>query len=293
MNESHGWIGLGPPERRFKNLGESFEYLQQRLRMISEEISSELRDRFSIEGLIDNECTIDMRPFGAFKPEVYRSDLRMTQKLERSWAGFDTEPESPEAERLVDSRVEQYLEQTKRGKSRQLEMMMTVLLHKAFGDKYIVVRSAKYDDYCSGVDNVIVNKETGDVICAFDEIRDNPRSDRRVRKESGILEKARNGGAEIIYGFTIEESKVKLRSRDSLPLFCLGLDEREYDELLKSLEYTGSKELNEVERRFLEKILESIAEQKKKLLDDEIVTRNAELVGNLNKVDELIISRAA
>ena len=77
----------------------------------------------------------------------------------------------------------------------------------------------------------------------------------------------------------------------NLPLFCLGLDGDEYDELVNAIEYDGNSGLNEIEQRFLDKILASIEEQKARLLSDPSVQRNKAVVDNLNKVSELTSHR--
>jgi len=61
--------------------------------------------------------------------------------------------------------------------------------------------------------------------------------------------------------------------------------------LANAIEYDGNSGLNEVEQRFLDKILASIEEQKDRLLSDPSVQRNKAVVDNLNKVSELTSHR--
>ena len=270
------------------------------LHKVSGEISDELRDEYGIEGLIGDDCGIRMEAYKEINPAVYEKDKKKAEQKEEEWSGVKNEgtrkfycEKYGLAEDISDGEiVERHLEEMFKEKPKKLEMMMTILLHKAFRDGYFVVRSAKSDDYFGGIDNVIVNKETGDVICAFDEVRENSRSNRRNEKDEKVTARARSGGAELIYGFTVLEGKVKLRSMGNLPLFCLGLDGNEYDELANAIEYDGNSGLNEVEQRFLEKILASIEEQKDRLLSDPSVQRNKAIVDNLNKVSELTSHRA-
>lgn len=274
---------------------ESFKYLDSLLHKVSGEISDELKDKYGIEGLIGQDCSIRMEAFKELNPAIYEKDKEKVERKEEEWSGVKNEgtrkfycEKYGLAEDISDGEiVERHLEEMSKEKPKQLEMMITILLHKAFGDGYFVVRSAKNDDYFGGIDNVIVNKETGDVICAFDEVRENSRSNRRNEKDEKVTARARSGGAELIYGFTVLEGKVKLRSMGNLPLFCLGLDGDEYDELANAIEYNGNSDLNEVEQRFLDKILASIEEQKVRLLSDPSVQRNKAVVDNLNKVSEL------
>jgi hypothetical protein len=191
--------------------------------------------------------------------------------------------------------IREFLLERAKEKSRQLEMAMTILLHKAFGKRYIIVRSSKYDDYNrdGGIDNVLVDKETGTVICGFDEVRNNPKSHRKAEKGDKVLERARAGGTELIYGLSIDEGKMKLKSMSNLPLFFLSLDEDEYEELIGSLQYGERRytNLNDVEKKYIEKIRTSISDQQKQLLDDSGVQKHTEIVANLHKVDELLKMR--
>ncbi len=282
-------------ERR-RSAKESFEYLNSLLQLVSNDISAELKKKYGIEGLIDEECNIQMDAYKDLNPKAHAEDTEFVEQREKEWSGignantrsFRLESYGLPPDATDKQIIEKYLDERAKEKSRQLEMMMTILLHKAFGKKYVVVRSAKYDDYAGGVDNVIVNKETGDVICAFDEVRENSKSNRRSEKDDTVLNKARAGGAELIYGFSIFGGKIKLKSMSDLPLFCLGLDGDEYDELADAIEYGNSSELNDIEQKFLDKIIKSIGEQKDRLLADKVVQKNTKILGNLNKVDELL-----
>lgn len=291
------------PERRM-SAEKSFERLKPLLKEVADDISKELKERFGFERLINSECAIRMDSFYNIDPKKLRSDKEHVKKREMEWAGIEMpkegeKPKQPlsqkEQERLDTenkAKVQTWLEEEERKKSKQLEMVVTILLHKAFGDKYIVVRSSKYDDYTRGVDNVIVNKETGAIICAVDDVRENQwNDDRESGKDRVILDKTRAGGAELIYGFTLDANKkIKLASLDNLPIFRLGLTEDEYDEIVNAVEYKSGEtnELNEIEKKILDKILASIRKQRDTLLADLEVQRQHAVVESLGRVKELV-----
>jgi hypothetical protein len=287
------------PERGM-NAEESFKYLSAILKEVACDISKELRERFGFERLINDKCVIRMDPFHKINPNKLRSDKEYVKKREMQWAGIETqEPKQPldpkeqkQIDAAINTRVQKWLEAEEKEKSKQLEMVVTILLHKAFGDKYIVVRSSKYDDYSGGVDNVIVNKETGTIICAVDDVRENQwNNDRESEKDRTILDKTRAGGAELIYGFTLDaDRKIKLASLGNLPIFRLGLTEAEYYEIVNAVKYKSGEtnELNETESKILEKILASIREQRDRLLADPEVQKQSGIVESLRKVQELV-----
>jgi hypothetical protein len=243
-----------------------------------------------------------MDAFYKLDAKQLEQDRKFTKEREREWAGIKAPVEGDGSERRLspeekkkrdaenDAIVRDWSERRKKEKSKQLEMVVTILLHKAFGDKYIVVRSSKYDDYAGGVDNVIVNKETGAVICAVDDVREHERSDRRTNKEKEVLKKTRAGGAELAYGFTFKDGEIELKTMKNLPIFCLGLDEGEYDEIINAIEYKsgGSNELNPTESKILAKILDSIREQRDGLLADPEVQKQSGVVQSLGRVKELV-----
>mgnify|MGYP001011442100 FL=1 len=84
-------------------------------------------------------------------------------------------------------------------KSAMLEMLVTTVFYKALGKDYLVVRSSTYDDYKNGVDLIIVNKKTGEVIGTFDEVHDRRFGDRTAEKNQKIIKQAKNGGVSIEY----------------------------------------------------------------------------------------------
>lgn len=286
------------PQEQPKKSGETFKELDRLLRKVSNDIAQEIEEKYGIKNLLGEDCTIKMQAYEALAPDIYKDDIAFVNDREREWSGIENVTVkdhkmaeyglSPEAS--DEEFIRAFLLAQAKEKSRQLEMAMTILLHKAFGKKYIVVRSSKYDDYNGGVDNVLVDKETGAVICGFDEVRNNPRSHRKAEKEDKVLEKARCGGTELIYGLSISGDEMKLKSMSNLPLFFLSLDEDEYDELIGSLKYGDKKhaKLNEVERGYVEKIRASIAAQQKQLLEDGGVKRHPEIVENLHRVDGLL-----
>lgn len=285
-------------ERR-RNAQESFNHLNSLLREVANDISRELKEKFGAEKLISSDCSIRMEPFKALDAEQVSKDREFIKEREKEWSGIKTTEEdgeqlNPEEKKRIDvlndKLVREWLERKKKEKSKQLEMVVTILLHKAFGDKYVVVRSSRYDDYAGGVDNVIVNKQTGAIICAVDDLRENERSDRRAEKDKEVLKKTRAGGAELAYGFTFKDGKIERKTMKNLPVFCLGLDETEYDEIINAIEYKSgeSNGINFTERKILDKILASIREQRDALLTDPEVQRQSGIVESLRRVQELV-----
>lgn len=126
----------------------------------------------------------------------------------------------------------------------QLEMLKTIIFHRNLGDDFIVIRASNFDDIKGGVDNVIVNKKTGNVICAFDE--GSPRrGSKHEEKQKEILERDKKGGANLKYGLTFKEGEEKphLKKLTGLPIFLLALHP---SEIQKGIENLGNPVVEEV-----------------------------------------------
>ncbi len=112
----------------------------------------------------------------------------------------------------------------------KLEMLKTALFNKFLGDKFIVIRSSSYDDAENGVDNLVLEKSTGNLICMFDEA---VRSGKFQGKLAKIKKINSRGGAKIKYGFRWEDNRAVLSKIKNVPIFALILS---YDRLEKSFD---------------------------------------------------------
>ncbi len=139
------------------------------------------------------------------------------------------------------------------------EMAITLVLHRFLKDRFIVARASKYDDYEHGVDNVIIDKETGVIICGFDEVIDfdyRTEENKKVKKVKNSLE---HGGTEIKYGATVIDGELQRKSFRNIPTFYLSLFKKDLDKLLLSLQNNQGK--SEESMQIINKLVESLEEQ--------------------------------
>ena len=311
---SYEKITPGANERvstRNESLEQSYSRLKGLMKTIVDEIREDLRKNFAQEnGFVDGDGSIRMNNFYDSNVENQKKfaeksqdDKKAVDLQERHWAGLDSNeskinrarayglPENADDKAIL----QEYRRHKETSLPNQLEMAITILLHKRFGDRYVVVRASKYDDYFNGIDNVLVNKETGDVICAFDEVRMDERSDRDTHKKERSRKKASEGGASLKYGFRIQNNKILKQTIHSIPIFCLGLDSQDCSDLINNISYTDKatnptlrvQPMNDTEERILQKLLDSIREQRDRLLEDANVQNHISVIDNLNKVESL------
>jgi pyruvate dehydrogenase complex dehydrogenase (E1) component len=105
---------------------------------------------------------------------------------------------------------------------------LACVFHRILGREFVVASASVYDDYFNGIDTVLVDKETGDVICALDEVHDEEGRARHQKKIESIIKTAKKGGAKIKYGITFEKddktgaNKLVQKTISNIPKFYLN-----------------------------------------------------------------------
>ncbi len=167
------------------------------------------------------------------------------------------------------------------------ELAITVFLNKIIGDRFIVVRSSKYDDYEHGVDNVLVDKKTGFVVCGFDQVLGIGNDDGSSKKREKVEKINQKGGAKLEYGIKLDENqKIQITKMKNIPAFFLGLTKDDLISLVKNM--TESKDSAGLDKSILNKIWRSLKEQEgniKNLLKN---GENLDLLSNIKKFEELL-----
>lgn len=140
------------------------------------------------------------------------------------------------------------------------EMALTIMLHKFLKQSFIVARASRFDDYNNGVDQVLIFKPTGEVVCGFDEVLGNEGDDGGQKKEAKLERTREKGGAKIQYGAKMEDGKLVRSEVKNVPAFFMSLSKAELRELLESIK-NNSEKISEVEKTIFKKLLSSLATQ--------------------------------
>lgn len=199
------------------------------------------KDESKIEGLIEQmaknlieqgvpvsekDCRIDMNSFDKGAPyssiEIQR-DRKAVRTLEKEWYG-----------NLPEEKIKK--EKEKRGGER-LKMLKTIIFHKFIGKDFLVVRTSSYDDIQNKVDNLIVDKKTGDPVCAYDELLGKGSHDKRFEtKRTHALEINIQRGAKIKYGITLKEGKIVKTPLKGVPIFHLTWPSQKLKEAIEMID---------------------------------------------------------
>jgi hypothetical protein len=156
--------------------------------------------------------------------------------------------------------IESWQRDTEKNPANLTEMALTILLQKFLGEDFIIARSSEYDDYNNGVDQVIIYKPTGEVVCGIDEVISKlgeEGSQKKVSKLENIMAK---GGAHIKYGAKLENGQLVRAELRNIPAFYMSLSKLELGELLESLESNPDKK-SEYEQKIFSKLLDSLESQ--------------------------------
>ena len=155
---------------------------------------------------VGNDGRIDMEAYSDIYPELWR-DLAK----KRRW--------------LLDD--EEKIKERLKTDGERLEMLAFAVLTKNLGDEFIVARTSFYDDQINKVDTLVLERKTGTLVCAFDEVGDTTGNIFK-EKHDGVLDKNLNyGGAYVKYSLASNiknnPGKVVLAESKNLPIFYLAV----------------------------------------------------------------------
>jgi len=243
------------PEKKIKP-EEYREFLEHKLADNGREVNEELGEDF-----LDEKGTILMS--GGLELE---NDQQFVADLENNWA------------REQHKTVGEWRQSKDRNPATIAEMAVTASLHRLLKERFIVARASVYDDYRYGIDNVLIDKETGAVVCGLDEVLGHDGDDGASKKEEKIKKILAKGGASLKYGATINNGKLERQSLKNIPTFYLSLSKEELDNLLKDLK--GSAEATEREKDLALKIISSLERQAE---SNKMEIKNEDLALNFEK----------
>lgn len=140
------------------------------------------------------------------------------------------------------------------------EMSLTLLLNKFLKKDFIVARASSYDDYNNGIDNVLIDKASGEVLCGFDEVMVKRGESTSSKKENKLSRLMAKGGAYLKYGARLENNRLVRAAVSNIPAFYISLDKQELEDLMVSLR-NPSGLAEGVEEKIFQKLLASLEDQ--------------------------------
>lgn len=249
---------------------EPSEKLKEAIRHWSDILNAEFRsycaepDRAG--ALLEGSCRIDMRAFmtkrGGPYPKEEREGKRGVQDDEMLahtheivWSGAR---EDRTKKRYGTDDEEEIVRRWQADEEKHdgalAESAVLCVLNKVLGERFVAVRASKYDDYENGVDTLILDRESGGVVCAFDEVVGAEDGDRYAHK----IERARDrlaarGGMRVKYGLAFskmngEGARLDRRSLPNIPGFCISLSREDLHRLIRTADFNRGAAVSEIER---------------------------------------------
>ncbi len=150
------------------------------------------------------------------------------------------------------------------------EKIISIILNKIFnGSNYVIVSSNPYDDNNNGVDQVIININTGETICALDDFVsndtlikvDSSKEDRFTKKVDRIINK-KSYGARLKYGAIFKDGRFeRLAQLKGLPLAVLRVERGLFYKSMRDMDFSISSDQCDSEKKLLSYMINSIEEQ--------------------------------
>ena len=177
-----------------------------------EQYIEQATNAYRVENIpVGNDGRIDMEAYRNFYPDVDK-DLARNQDWEQGWFEGISPEEIPGKRRAMEGE--------------QLEMLAYAIFMKNLPEKFVVARTSSHDDRANKVDNVILYRTTGTLVCAFDEVGDTNGSN--YEKKLGLVrDRNLNGGASLKYGIGMVEKDGEMvvapSAAGNIPIFYIAL----------------------------------------------------------------------
>lgn len=256
----------GPEKKDTKNYGRE---LVKMMEQIAVKVNQEVLDEHGLENLLNPDVSLNMLGYAGNPVPASQVEKDILAVFERDMDNSGARSKDVQDDFKVNTPEEVVpLWRKKKAltqKSYELEMAIAGLLYKVAGGEYLVARASDHDDQTNGVDNVLLNKKTGEVICAFDEVHESGAGERTDKKIQKVKDRAVKGGANVRYGLKMERGKLKRSEMYNVPLFYLGLDKDEFAGLLDGMDFNPDSAVTEAEYTAFGKLVASLKEQKQML----------------------------
>lgn len=250
---------------------------RRKLEKLMLEISREINQTLGLD-LINPEGAIDMQTWTeASGRQDLEKDENFVKTREMEFSGLKNERVREYYREKYHAKTEeemlgQFRKEREKQKGIIFEKAKTALFHKFAGEKFIVVHTARYDDYKNNVDNLMVNRETGDVVCAFDEVRAEGEDDEKLQnKIDKVKNLVQDGGTEIKYGFSFDKkpenknNSLVLKKLTNIPTFYLSVTSKKLDELLEAMSDDPGATPSPTEQKIFQELVSSLRSQAKML----------------------------
>lgn len=228
------------PERK-KPERLNVEKLLEICRRLLEKRSKEYNN-YGASDWLDKECRIEMLSH----PVYSESDSELIKAQNEAYAA------------QFKQSVSQWEKRRETNPANLTELALTLMLQKILPDRFLVVNASTCDDRENGVDNLILDRQTGNVVCGIDEVIERSYYEGPSKKAEKIQQKMVKGGFQVKYGARFKDGNLSLESLKNVPAFYLSLNKEDLVKLSGCLE---SEEITKEEQGLFQSLKDSLLTQ--------------------------------
>ncbi|MDP2695834.1 MAG: hypothetical protein Q8O87_01115 [bacterium] len=228
---------------------EIIEHHHESLKVALKEQADKLRkDGFDV----DDDARISVQKFkDFFSANTFDDDVEAVRKLD---ASIDAGAKTEEGARV---------------RGEVLEMAKTIIFNsEIFGGRLVALRTTKYDDYKNGVDEMIIDRQTGEAMAALDTT-----TDLSSKMQAPAIMKRVAGGCRVKYGLKldVDTNQISRYTHNRLPLFIISVS---IENLAKAAQSIVTGVSNEYRKELEEYFKSSFVGQAKAASDVEAINVN-------------------
>jgi len=143
----------------------------------------------------------------------------------------------------------------------QLEMLKTGIFNKFLPDSFVTARASRFDDIKNGADNVIIDRLSGNIVCALDEVGE-IQGARFEEKKSQVLRKNQKGGIFLKYALAAKDGQIiPSQAIQNIPIFYLALSREHVRKGIQEFVSSIDKPPSDYERKIFDYFISSIDTQ--------------------------------
>lgn len=218
----------------------------ERLQQFIETIASNYRNSYNLP--MEGSGRIDMESYKGLYADVDK-DKNLVREKEQAW--------------FPDATGEEIKGRT-HSDGERLEMLTFAVLHKNLGQKFVLARASRYDDIINGADTILLDKKTGNLVCAFDEVGDASGAEYEKKQATVKERNVRKGGATLKYGLKLtkenDTQQVSPAEVKNLPVFYIALPKEFIEKVLREFSFSLD-EQSDSERKLFDYFIAAVTLQ--------------------------------
>ena len=250
-------------KEKLEHLKNIYEYLKNR--------GKEKIEELNLENIVDEDFRAKSDIFkDIYSEEILEQDKKKVKKIDGK----------------IEQREIELFRKIRALKGEIVEISKTIFSDKLFNNKFVVVRTNKYDDYVNGIDEILIDKETGQPIAALDLITYEPDYEKESIEKS-IERKKRKFFAKVLFGSFLKYSlyldknkKLRLGGFVDVPFLFIKFNFQDILNIIKADIENDDSKIKEIGKNLIDEILKFYEEEIFNLENEETISIKESAINN-------------